>query len=375
MMKQFAPTAACLVFAACASPAFAATTFLGGDIMLGGNWDNGLPDSIGNLGTVSVNGTIGNTGAGAGTTATGLFIEQTGGTISPVSFQGSELDNVTWTLTSGQLGDGTLRLVNGSVVTVNGGLLGVTSGRDLSVDSTSSVTINAGGSAILDDDTGIYGSLTINGGNVTTGNGSGNNFAIGGTLTINSGVLDTSDTARFGSDPIGGGGTINFNGGTTTINRWSFKGSAIANLGGTSAGTVTANDWGNGLYTNADDRQRDNNININFLSGTQMTVTLGASARALDFTNNSTDDPTTLAWAEALWGEDQLLFNGQSSTDLGDLSWADATNSAVGLGGGEYFVFTAAGSFGGTLTLAVPEPSSLALLGLGGLCVVRRRRG
>lgn len=106
-----------------------------------------------------------------------------------------------------------------------------------------------------------------------------------------------------------------------------------------------------------------------------MTLTLGAAARALDFTNDSINNPTTLAWAEALWGKNQLLYDGETAAGLG-LSWADVTNSSVGFGDGNYFEFNPLGSFGGSLSLAaVPEPSSFGLLvaGMASFVFIRRR--
>ena len=63
------------------------------------------------------------------------------------------------------------------------------------------------------------------------------------------------------------------------------------------------------------------------------------SPRALDFTNDGTNNPVhaTNAWAEALWDEDQLLFNGSNSTQMG-IAWTTATNIA-GLGDFNRFVF------------------------------------
>jgi hypothetical protein len=97
-----------------------------------------------------------------------------------------------------------------------------------------------------------------------------------------------------------------------------------------------------------------------------------ATAAAISFSDTSTLDfkPGTriemtvsspATWAENAWNNNDLLYNGQSKSNLVNLSWADATNSAAGLGDGAYFVF----STNNTLSLVSPEdffptPSGLA---------------
>ena len=78
-------------------------------------------------------------------------------------------------------------------------------------------------------------------------------------------------------------------------------------------------------------------------------------------------------FAETFWNSGTLLFDGDSSSDLGGLSWADATDSDIGLGGGYYWNYNS-----GTETLslaAIPEPTGASLVGLalGGLALRRRR--
>lgn len=359
------------MLAALGMPVSAATNFTGGLVGDAANWDNGAPTTAGNTGIITINGEVGNTTAlAAQTSVVGYFIDHQGGTVSATSFQGSEISNTTWNVNGGTLGTQGINLVNGSVVSLNTGAINTASGRDLLISGGSSLTIN-GGTATIGDDlaTGVgNGTIVVNAGTVTA---SDIQVLRDSSLTIHGGTVSSS--GAFGSSGFQSGTSeMFFNAGTISGARLVFQSTELT-LGGSTAGSATYANWGLGNYTNSDDRQRDSQISINFLSGTLMSLTLENTARALDLTNNSTNDPTTDAWAKALWDNDQLLYNGSSSTDLG-LSWADATNSNVGLGGGEYFAFAAAGTFGGTLSLVVPEPASLALLGLGGMLILGRRR-
>ncbi|NWK54384.1 PEP-CTERM sorting domain-containing protein [Verrucomicrobiaceae bacterium N1E253] len=57
------------------------------------------------------------------------------------------------------------------------------------------------------------------------------------------------------------------------------------------------------------------------------------------------------------------MFNLSSADNDNTMNWY--TKEDVGIG---------SGSRGSTLSLAVPEPSSVALLGLGGIALIMRRR-
>jgi len=103
-----------------------------------------------------------------------------------------------------------------------------------------------------------------------------------------------------------------------------------------------AGNWDNGLPSGT-------NSSLNWLPGSLVSLTLTG---VNDF-------------AETYWNSNRLLFNGSSKTALGCLSWADATNSAIGLGGGYYSDFDGTSN---TLALAVvPEPAGASLLGLAAL--------
>jgi MYXO-CTERM domain-containing protein len=349
--------------------AHAANTFnnAGGDndyISNADNWSEGLPVLDGgpnpgpNPGTITVD-----AGVDTNVTHEGYNVTHSAGEVS----RSNGLSGL-------RLGTGTIWLAEGSAsyggvrgLVVSGG---ATYTQQTGVDGNFSnnnrdVSVYDAGSAI-----------TINGGTFT----SGRSIVAkgGGTLTLNDGTIAYTSTGVFGGAGFSGGnGMINLNGGSVTADRFGFQSGTVVKLGGSSVGTATFADWGSGNGTNSDDRQRDQAIHIDLLSGTQVSLTLASTARALDF--NDGNGPVSDPWAEALWNTDRLRFNGNTSSDLGGLSWADATNPSIGLdfgGTGEYFVFTGAGSFGGTLALqatAIPEPASLAM-GLVGLTLLAGRR-
>jgi hypothetical protein len=342
------------------------------------NWtSNELPNS-GNGFSTSSRGIINGTGQiGEIGTITGLFIEHQSGNIDSLgtssTFEGSD-----YLLNGGEMGDGafrnfnTLNLNNSSTLTLQSGFLRMNGGRNVGVNtnslfdvtSTSTATVNLG----RDLTAAGTGTVRLSG---STVNISEDLRAVnGGTVIVNGGTVIV-DEAIGGNGSGGGGGNLAFDGGQTTGARLSFQGGTNMTFGGSTAGTLTAADWGSGNGTNNGDRQRDESIDIDFLAGSQMSLTLESTARALDF--NDGNGPVSTAWAQALWETDRLFYDGDDFTTLG-LDWATVTST--GFGDGNYFDFTADG-FGGTLLVApVPEPSTTLLLfgGLAGLALLRRKR-
>ena len=319
-----------------------------GLIKTAGNWNNGLP-SPSNPGTIAIGGTI-DVGTSANALVTGFDITiNTNGSLTTTGFG----NNPTF---------------DSSNININGGAINFNTGnfRGLTLQNNSVLTMSSGSVA-----TGSNGGLlvtggstfTVNGGSVTTNAAArGMQVGGGGTITINSGTVTnlTGGSGTFGrGNNVNGNNVINLNGGTTTANLLTFGASSATisttvNLGGTTAGSFTAANF-NG--TDAASERR-----INWISGSLMTMTISGADE----------------WAAAEWTANRLFFNGQSADDLvagaGSLSWADASNPLVGLGGGYYWNYNS-----GTETLsllnAVPEPAGASLLSLGlAVAVLRRRR-
>ncbi len=300
----------------------------------GANWSNGLPTPSTNPGTVNLN-SIWNTGS----TLTDWHVNFTGGSIGTDS-------------------TGT-RTFSGGVQTFNGGSLDF-SGRAVATTGSADTTVNTGGlfrggSATITNST-----FTVSGGQLVGVNqfGGSGDINVNGTtvFNLNSGTViagQNGTAGNFGNNATTPGGVWNLNGGTLTAYTLRYRDVSTMVLGGTTAGSATfTNGWAGTNHTQS-------NVRINWLTGSLMALTIGV------------DD-----WAENEWVANRMFFNGQSSMDFGGLTWADATNSSVGLGGGTYFDWD-----GSTNTLAlavVPEPSTYALLagvaGLGSLAVRRHRR-
>jgi len=328
------------------SSAVAQTTWTGNTntaVNTAGNWTNGLPTSSGNPGTV-------NSGAGslvATFTYSNYFVTQNGGTLT--STNSLTLNNGSWTLNSGgaisssntislqALNDGHQDLI------VTGGTL---SRSNLVVSSTGtnrSAHFNMSGG-----DVDLTGRLTLTTGGIIT--------VSGGTLDMNdarieAGTFNISGGAVTAAADFGRGGAINLTGGSLSINELTTFTGFKMTLGGSSAGTFTADKFADGFQVAS--------RNFDWLSGTKMTMTLSGSA----------------TWAETEWTANRMFFNGDSGTVLG-LTWAQVSDKNVGFnsGGGTYFDWD---STTNTLALVtIPEPSTSALVAivLGFIVVFRRRR-
>ncbi|MCB1129636.1 MAG: PEP-CTERM sorting domain-containing protein [Verrucomicrobiae bacterium] len=322
------------------NPISAATTFTNADsadslVSNALNWDSGLP--VGQQGTISINATV-NTSVNL----SGYDILHTDGTIGQTGTSAVQLtDGASWvtngstaTTTTGFRG---FDVRTGSSFTMQNGTINTTSGRDWQiVGAGSSMTVDGGvihlgRHLLMSGDNTTPASLVVNGGTITS-------------TTGDLGARHFSDTSK----------TLGFNGGVTSVVNLDLQGdNTFFVFGGSAAGSLTA---GNVLTANVASGFGSNS-SFNWLPGSQMTLTL------TDFND----------FAEGFWNSGRLLFNGGSSADLGTLSWADATDSEVGLGGGYYWDFNGTTN---TLSLAVvPEPAGVSLIGFGlGAAAFRRRR-
>ncbi len=322
--------------------ASAATIYDGaGPIDNSGNWNNGIPSTVGNPGTVNFAGDAGNGSLRNGT----YFITQSAGTLY-TSFGGIGLSAGNWVLDGGSVlaQNNDLTLSSSQTFTQNSGTVQA-GADDFFVTSGASYVLNNGTLTVGDDASFTGGSITINGGTFTSDvfNSNVGSFTItGGTLNVNT-LGNTSGSQD-------GGFTMNFNGGATTVTgSFGLFGDTTPNavvFGGNQTGSLTAA----GLVGTV-------NGTMDWLPGSLMAMTI---------TGNTT-------WAETEWTADRMFFDGDSGSDLG-LTWADVINPSVGFnsGGGTYFDWD-----GGTNTLAlvtVPEPASLAAVGLFGLLGLGRLR-
>jgi len=171
-----------------------AATFDGGLVQDAANWTGGLPDSAGNVGIIGPGdvGEVGNTSADAGQVSVdGLFIQQTGGSITSTSFQGSQFVNTQWTVDGGTLGTTQNQTwTSGSLLTLNaGGTIDVNSGRDMIINN--STFIMNGGTANVGDGFSVVNNatFTMNGGMFNVGGGFATGFAPSGTLNLNAGTI------------------------------------------------------------------------------------------------------------------------------------------------------------------------------------------
>lgn len=347
-------TAACLIiggFHASAQTVFTNADGANSFISTAGNWDNGLP--VGQQGTIGIAAQF-----DTSVTHTGYDVIHSDGLLSLSGVSAFSLSGSTW-------------LMNGTATTNSRGL-------NLTNSSSFTIDVGAGDASFSNNNRDILAntnsSLTLTSGNLLGGRSL--TIRDGGSFTMNGGTVSFTDAAAtFGTNALSTtAGTMNLNGGTINADRFLQRVGSVTNFGGSASGSATFNDWGTGVYTSTGDRVQDNNFTLDFATTTQMTLTLSASARALNFTGISSGTPTTLPWAEALWGQDQLLYNGQTAADLG-LTWAQVTTT--GFGDGNLFDFDQLGSFGGTLAIiAIPEPSTWVLLAgsLTALFVFRRRR-
>ena len=289
-----------------------AQTFNGGSLDDALNWTpNTLPTT--GPGSVTVNGQFDTT-----VTNRNWTVNQTGGTMTASSTDPVDFDGGSWSIdgATASWDIGRLDFTNFTVNVTNGGTF-------RSNADAGNAFLNAGSSITIDSTSQFFGSNNLN-----------ENLRFGGGAINVDGGSATQFSIR------GGTGTINLDGGTVNLRR--------------NRGTINLNLLSSGTFSVGDNRTL---VQADWSAGSTATVTL--------------DDDE---WAESRWGSGQLFFEGDNNSTLGGggLTWAQVT-TAGGLDGIHSFSYDSGTE---TLTLvAIPEPSSIALLGIAGLAfyVFRRR--
>jgi hypothetical protein len=330
-MKKYLSLTTAFALLASGYQVSAQTIFNGGSTSTAGNWSNGLPTSVGNPGSIAVNGTLQNMDT--------YFVTQTAGTLNATG--GRTFTNGTYNMTGGSMTLGTngVGTSGTQVFTLNGG--SIESGT-LTVNAGTQFNLQKGSYTISNTtrDVNIGGNFVMSGGTLSVGRDT-LMAKLGGTFTMSDGLLETVD---FGADIAAddGGATINLNGGTIQAT------GDLKLYGDTNPNTFTLGGSTVGSFTAINLVGTVGNYTINWLSGTLMTMNITGMA----------------TWAETEYNAGRLLFNGQNNVGLG-LTWTEATS-----GGTQIW------NYSGTTLSVIPEPSTWALLsvGLGVMVLFRRRR-
>lgn len=347
------------------TPASAATLWEGddsADFFTASNWDNGLP-TLANQGTIN-SVSLPNNAPTVDANLNGVDVIQAGGTVTATTNFGQFTGNTIYTLTggtfdqSGLAGNNAVSVQSGASLTMNGATASALFDHNLTAAGTVAVmngSLDVGLNLIV---TGI---ATASGGNVTT---SGSVRANGGTVNW-SGATGTLSSVVVGYNSNGtwnhsAGSVVTTGGGDLQIGRTDGSASGLAVFTGgsfTSADDLVLEEGtlrfglGPGVVTVSD--------TISILDGFGFIDFLTGSGGSLTVNNDAYD-------FEALWDGDDLLFDGQSKTDLGGLAFDDTL----------FKVTTLAGT-STTLSL-VPEPSTVGLLvvaaAVGVVLLLRRRR-
>lgn len=223
-------------------------------------------------------------------------------------------------------GFASFRLGENSTYEMNGAGAAIAQARGINVGVGSSFILELGNANLTDNtrDTVVSGagaSVTVNGGTMSIGRDL--TVSAGGTFTVNGGTVTGIDqlyTQSFSSSANG----FFFNGGSTTADNFQLDKAGTATFGGSTAGSLN-------LLVGL-----GNGVTLDWLAGSQMQLNVAGA---------------DLAFYEGLYTGGDLLYEGSNAATFGD-------NFQVS---------------GETLSL-VPEPGSLALMGLSGLYILRRRR-
>lgn len=233
-------------------------------------------------------------------------------------------------------GTDTATIGNGDTVTYN-------PGPDLVINAGSSLTIN-GGSTWQQNPTNWS---QINGGSLVLDNGTFSRPTPGGNLVLGFNDGDDATVSLDNGSAINLGGELWFG---HVGNDRTNQVVSLAIAGGSSVTALAPGGVGVWFW---DTDAAGNDFNLNFVSGTAV-----SSFNARVGRRNSVSTDNAVTW-ETLWNEGILTIDGGNAGVFSD-----------------HFITTGtAGTENYSLqTIPVPEPGSLALLGLGGLMIARRRR-
>jgi len=310
-------TTTCLAFTAFVtlaaySPTAPAATFNGsGLVQDAGNWTGGLPTTAGNVGIIGA----GDSGEVGNTTALATEVS-----------------------------------VNGLFIDQQGGNIFSTSFRGSEFVSTV-WTISGGAMNTLGQNWKSGSSLTLNGGGAINVD-SGRDFFLsnGSAFTMDGGTMSVGD--QFSS--AGTGGTFNLNAGTLTVGNFGtgFNSSGTYNFNGSS---LTAGSYGS------------------FQKVSARTINFGTAAGAVEITGNFDAFNTTIDWTA---GSSYTLTISGSLLDTGVATTYETlyTEGQILFEGANTDPFASVFSVSGNTLSLIPEPASLALMGLGGLLMLGRGR-
>ena len=249
-------------------------------------------------------------------TATGWTVIQTGGQlgVGGVGLGTTLSGDTDWTLDGGTLGDVNLTMSGTATVTLNSnGTLRAGSGRDFTMTD-DAIVVAQGGSIEAGDTWWMRSSAIARGhASVTAASIQVTESAV---LALTNSTINVSGSfGQRATSPAGGSIRLDACTLTADIYKVQTTGHRLT-FAGEGEGSATFRDW-QSVTANVDDE-----IFIDFLTGARMTMAM-TNARSLVIPDGVTN--TGIGWAEVLWDHDQLMFDGQTSTDL-SMPWSAATN-------------------------------------------------
>ncbi len=200
---------------------------------------------------------------------------------------------------------------------------------------------------------------TIASGDFWQSNGTTTTIQSGGSLVVTDASWETiiqQAAAGTSTLTVETGGSLDFSGASGNGTRFfvgNSNGNGILNLNGGSLIGATLTEFSIGR------EGATGTFNINAGTATVGHLEVDSDGTStVNFGENSTGELTVTGWStsnfEALWNDGKLTYNGAQTGSFSDH-------------------FQVSGVTGSTLSV-VPEPSSTALLGLGGLALILRRR-